>query len=131
MRGGAVAPIWHSFVIAAVCLLFGPIAAAESLALEIKQVRAGTDERTKEPIVQIVLTEASARIIADVSAKNIGRPLEVRVDGRAVVKAVIREPILGGSLQISGRFTRQETDDMAARLSSGSAKVEFEVVSSD
>ena len=130
MRGGAVAPIWHSFVIAAVCLLFGPIAAAESLALEIKQVKAGIDERTNEPIVQIVLTEASAQIIADVSAKNVGRPLEVRVDGRAVVKGVIREP-LGGSLQISGRFTRQETDDMAARLSSGSAKVEFEVVSSD
>ena len=82
-------------------------------------------------MVEIVLTEASARIIADVTAKNVGRLLEVRVDGRAVVKSVIREPILAGSLRITGRFTRQETDDMTARLSSGSAKVEFEVVSSD
>jgi len=51
--------------------------------------------------------------------------------GRMVSAPVIREPILGGSGQVSGHFSAQEARDIALRLSSGAAKMEIEIVADD
>jgi preprotein translocase subunit SecD len=107
-----------------------PLAVAEPFALDIKQVKADVQKPGNEPVVVIVLTEASARIFAEVTSKNVGKAMDVRVDGRSVVKSIVREPILGGTVAISGHLSRSEVDGMMARLSSGSTKLEFEVVSS-
>ena len=39
----------------------------------------------------------------------------------------VREPILGGSGQISGGLTAEQARDIANRLASGAAKLDFEV----
>ncbi len=130
MRKGTT-PFLHLFAIAALVLSWCPIAAAETLALDIKEAKAEIDQRTHEPIVVIVLIPGSARIFAEVTGKNVGKTMDIRVDSRSVLKSVIREPILGGTLNVSGHFSRQEVDDIVARLSSGAAKLEFEVGSSN
>ena len=104
-------------------------ATAAPLVLEVARAEATIERLTNEPIVAITFTEASRRLFADFTAQNVGRTIEHRVDGRVVLKAVIREPIVGGTARITGRFTVDETRDIAHRLSSGGAKVEVEVVS--
>jgi preprotein translocase subunit SecD len=42
---------------------------------------------------------------------------------------IIREPILGGEVQISGSMTMADARSLAGRLSSGGAQVEVEIVS--
>ena len=120
-------------ILAVVCLCVSPCpaAAAETFLLEIRQASGKMDERSHEPIVEVVLSDESARIVADVTTRNVGAQAEIRVDGEALLKSVIREPILGGKIMISGRFSRQAVDDMAARLMSGAAKVEFVVNSAN
>jgi preprotein translocase subunit SecD len=125
-----VTPLLRFLAIAFVYLCWCPIAAAETLVLDIRQVKADIQKPGNEPVIVIVLTDASARIFAEVTGKNVGNAMEVRVDGRSVVKAVVREPILGGTVTISGRFSRKEVDGMVARLSSSATKLEFEVESS-
>jgi preprotein translocase subunit SecD len=44
------------------------------------------------------------------------------------MRPVVREPILGGSGQISGMTSVEEARDIAARLSSGAAKLELEAL---
>jgi preprotein translocase subunit SecD len=104
------------------------IAAGEVLLIEVKMAETRSDLRTKQAIIFVKLTAESKRLMAEMTQKNIGRPTEFRVDGRVVMKPVIREPILAGVFEISGRFDMNEAKDIAQRLSSG-AKIEVELVS--
>jgi preprotein translocase subunit SecD len=114
-------------------LLFGllalaNIAAAEPAVIELVSATAGFDQRTNEPIVEYKLSPASGKLFAEATRKNVGRKLELRVDGQVVVSAVIREPILGGSGQISDRYTDQDVKNIVGRLSSRGARIEFEIL---
>ena len=120
--------LFRSLALLPVLLAIPYVAASEPLAIGLVRASPGFDQRTGEPIVTYVLTDASKRAFADLTAKNVGKPMEMRVDGRVVSKAVIREPILGGSGQISGSFNADEARALAERLSSGAGKFEVEVV---
>ena len=85
-------------------------------------------KRTGEPIVSFKMNAASARAFTDLTTKSVGKPMEFRVDGRVIMKPVIREPILGVTGQISGSFSVDEAKALAERLASGAAKLELEVV---
>jgi len=116
--------------IAAAILIGGwlcPFAAAETLLLDIKQATSKIDEHSREPVIEVVLGDESARRVADVTTKNIGAQAEIRIDGDAVLKPVIREPLLHGTFMISGRFSRQQADAIAKRLAAHTAKLEFVV----
>jgi preprotein translocase subunit SecD len=103
-------------------------AAGEVLLIEVKMAETRADKQTNQAIIFVKLTDESKRLIAEMTQKNIGRATEFRVDGRVVMKPVIREPILGGVFEISGRFDMKEAKDIAQRLSSGT-KIEVELVS--
>ena len=109
-------------------LAFANIAAAEPTVIEVVSATAGFDQRTNEPIVEYKLSPASGKLFAEATRKNVGRKLELRVDGQVVVSAVIREPILGGSGQISDRYTDQDVKNIVGRLSSRGARIEFEIL---
>jgi preprotein translocase subunit SecD len=103
-------------------------ASAEPLPLRITSATAALDQRTREPIIVIVLTELSRRVFGELTRLNVGKRMELRIDGRALTAPVIREPIVGGQLQISGNLSLKETADIAGRLAAGTAKVEVEVL---
>jgi protein-export membrane protein SecD len=63
------------------------------------------DQRTNEPIVTFRFNVQGARRFAAVTQENVGRPFAIVLDNRVISAPVIREPILGGSGQISGQFT--------------------------
>jgi hypothetical protein len=98
------------------------------LRLQIESAAPIIDERTKEPVITIRLTERSGRMFAELTKNNVGRKTEVRIDGKVVMSPIIREPILGGSVQVSGGFTLKDAQELADRLNSGAARVEVEVV---
>jgi preprotein translocase subunit SecD len=102
---------------------------ADPLALRVTRAEVAYDQRTGEPVVTMVFDEASRRLFADFTARNVGKAMELRVDGRAVMKPVIREPITGGVGQIAGGLTVQQAREMAERLASGTAKLEVEAAS--
>jgi preprotein translocase subunit SecD len=101
---------------------------AQPLALDIAQAGVAYDQRTGEPVVTFRWAEPSIRLFAEFTARNVGRRFAIRVDGRVVTTLVIREPILGDTGQIAGGFTVDRARQLADRLSSGTGKVEVEVV---
>ena len=52
----------------------------------------------------------------------------VRIDGEEIMRPIIREPILKGTVQISGNMTMADAKALAARLTSGDARIEVELV---
>ncbi len=57
-----------------------------------------------------------------------GLPFAIVLDGKVVSAPVIREPILGGSGQISGNFTVPEASDLAVTLRSGALPAKLTVI---
>lgn len=77
------------------------------------------DGRTNEPVVSFRFDNVGARRFGEVTAKNVNRPFAIILDGQVISAPTIREPILGGSGQISGTFTVQEANDLSLLLRAG------------
>jgi preprotein translocase subunit SecD len=90
---------------------------------ELTDAQPGFDQRTSEPIVSFRFNTAGARKFAQVTQENVGRPFAIVLDsgqGVEVISApVIREPIIGGSGQISGNFTVESANELAILLRAG------------
>ena len=79
----------------------------------------GTDGRTGEPVVTFRLDTAGAKRFGDVTTDNVGRIFAIVLDDEVISAPQIREPILGGSGQISGNFTFQSANDLALLIRAG------------
>ncbi len=88
----------------------------------------GFDQRSGEPVVTFRFDATGAKRFARVTQENVGLPFAIILDGKVISAPVIREPILGGSGQISGNFTVQEATDLAVLLRSGALPAKLTVI---
>ena len=88
----------------------------------------GFDQRTGEPVVTFRFDAAGAKRFARATQENVGLPFAIILDGKVISAPVIREPILGGSGQISGNFGVQEATDLSVLLRSGALPAKLTVI---
>ena len=69
-----------------------------------------------------------ARKFAEATRENVGKPFAIVLDNKVISAPVIREPILGGSGQISGNFTVQQANDLAILLRAGALPAPLTVI---
>ena len=75
------------------------------------------EEQTGQPVVQLTLAESGRRKFQALQRTDCeGQVLEIRVDGALVSSPVLMEPIAGAELMISGQFSVEEAQALAARL---------------
>jgi len=94
----------------------------------LTDARAGFDPRTNEPIVSFRFDSLGARQFADITSRNVGRPFAIVLDNKVLSAPVIREPITGGSGQISGSFTVEDTVVLSALLRAGALPAPLTVI---
>jgi len=63
-----------------------------------------------------------------VTQENVGRPFAIVLDNEVISAPVIREPILGGSGQISGNFTVESANDLAILLRAGALPAPLTII---
>lgn len=90
--------------------------------------QAGYDQRTGEPIVSFRFDNAGARRFAEITQQAVGMPFAIVLDNKVLSAPVIREPILGGSGQISGSFSVTEANDLAVLLRAGALPAPLKVI---
>jgi len=86
---------------------------------DLVDAQPGFQQQTQEPIVTFRLTTSGARRFGEVTTQNVGRPFAIVLDDEVISAPVIREPITGGSGQISGSFTVEGANDLAILLRAG------------
>ena len=94
----------------------------------LTDARAGFDQRTNEPIVSFRFDSLGARQFADITTKNTGRPFAIVLDGKVLTAPRINEPITGGSGQITGSFTVQDSVVLSALLRAGALPAPLTVI---
>ena len=86
------------------------------------------DQRTNEPVVSFRFDTRGATRFGQATQENVGRLFAIILDGQVISAPQIREPILGGSGQISGNFTVQSANDLAVLLRAGALPATLTVI---
>src|SRR5262249_11097694 len=86
------------------------------------------DQRTGEPIVNFKFNSTGARKFGRATQENVGRPFAMVLDNEVISAPTVREPILGGSGQISGNFTVESAINLAILLRSGALPVPLTII---
>lgn len=87
-----------------------------------------TYNQESQPVVSFRFNTQGAKKIGDVTTKNTGKLFAIVLDGKIISAPVIREPILGGSGQISGNFTVASADNLAKLLRAGALPAPLKVI---
>ena len=80
------------------------------------------------PVVSISYDSRGTRKFADLTRENVGKRMAIVLDGEVYSAPVLREPILGGSAQISGSFSVTEANDLATVLRAGALPAPINIV---
>jgi preprotein translocase subunit SecD len=95
---------------------------------DLTDAQASFDQRTSEPIVNFKFNSTGARKFGRATQENVGRPFAIVLDNEIISAPVIREPILGGSGQISGSFTVESANNLAILLRAGALPAKLTVI---
>jgi len=95
---------------------------------DLTDAQASFDQRTSEPIVNFKFNSTGARKFGRATQENVGRPFAIVLDTDVISAPVIREPILGGSGQISGNFTVESANNLAILLRAGALPAKLTVI---
>ncbi|MGO9361008.1 MAG: protein translocase subunit SecD [Xanthobacteraceae bacterium] len=85
-------------------------------------------QRSGEPIVSFRFNTSGSRKFARATTDNVGQPFAIVLDNEVISAPVIREPITGGSGQISGGFTVQQANDLAILLRAGALPAPLTII---
>ena len=86
------------------------------------------DSQTNEAIVSFTFDRVGSKKFGIATKKNVGKMFAIILDGKIISAPVIREPILGGTGQISGNFTFQSATDLALLLRSGALPAPLKII---
>ncbi|RYC17458.1 protein translocase subunit SecDF [Ciceribacter ferrooxidans] len=86
------------------------------------------NQQTNEPVVSFRFDSKGAQRFAQATQQNVGRPFAIVLDDQVISAPVIREPIVGGSGQISGGFSVEGANDLAVLLRAGALPATLTVV---
>jgi preprotein translocase subunit SecD len=80
------------------------------------------------PEVSLAFDDAGAKMFEEITARNIGKPVAIYLDGYAISVPTVNEKITGGKASISGKFNITEAKLLAQRLNAGALPVPIELV---
>jgi protein-export membrane protein SecD len=85
-------------------------------------------DQNNRAVVTFRFNQKGAVRFGKLTADNVGKPFAIVLDGVIMSYPTINEPILGGSGQISGNFSVQETDNLSIVLRSGALPAKLNIV---
>ncbi|MFN7056179.1 protein translocase subunit SecD [Hyphomonas sp.] len=98
----------------------------EVVGSDIASASQGNDEYNR-PQINFRLNANGARKFFDTTRMNTGKRFAIVLDDVIMSAPTIQQPIPGGNVRITGRFTMEEAQDLAAIISAGEmpAKLQF------
>lgn len=85
-------------------------------------------DQNGQPAVSFRFNALGTKRFCEFSQKSVGKLFAIVLDNEIISAPVIREPICGGSGQISGNFTLQEANDLAVLLRAGALPAPLQIM---
>ncbi len=111
-------------------------APGETLAIERRAMLTGdmlntaayAQDQNGQPAVSFRFNSIGTKKFCDLSKENVNKLFAIVLDNEIISAPVIREPICGGSGQISGSFSLKEANDLAILLRAGALPAPLTIV---
>jgi SecD/SecF fusion protein len=94
----------------------------------LTNAHAATDQQSGGWVVDFRFDSVGARKFAQITQQNVGHRFAVVLDNKVITAPVIREPITGGSGQISGNFTAQDASTLSTLLNAGALPAPISII---
>ena len=96
---------------------------------DLKRAVLEFNQNDGSPYVSLEFNDAGAKLFADITGRNVGKPVAIVLDNQIISAPNVNEQITGGKAMISGSFTTEEARNLVTRLNSGALPVPISLVS--
>lgn len=96
---------------------------------QLKNARLVFNPETNEPEVSLEFNDEGTKLFADITTRNVGKPVAIFLDGYPISVPMVREAITAGKAVITGKFSIKEAKELAQRLSAGALPVPIKLIS--
>ncbi|MBI2420498.1 MAG: protein translocase subunit SecD [Candidatus Levybacteria bacterium] len=86
------------------------------------------DPNTGSPQVQLKFSANGAKKFADITKRNVGKPVAIVLDQYVISAPNVNEPILTGDAVISGSFTQEEAKALSTQLNAGALPLPLSIL---
>ncbi|MCX6722153.1 MAG: protein translocase subunit SecD [Candidatus Staskawiczbacteria bacterium] len=97
------------------------------------------DPTTYKPQIQLQFNDEGSKIFADITGRNIKKPIAIfldgasiidtngdgKIDGQDIYAPIVQDKIIGGKAVITGDMSSQKANSIASRLNSGALPVKI------
>jgi len=95
----------------------------------LKKAQMTFDQTLGTPSVSLEFNDEGAALFEELTARNIGKPIAIFLDGEPIEVPTVREKISGGTAQITGKFTSDEARKMVERFNAGALSAPMSLIS--
>lgn len=92
------------------------------------QVTFGSGGAQSGPEVSIQFSSDGAKKFAEITKRNIGKPLVIFLDNQPVSWPTVQQEIIGGNAVISGQFSVEEAKNLSIQLNAGALPVPIKIL---
>jgi protein-export membrane protein SecD len=94
----------------------------------LKRAQLAFDPQTGASQVSLVFDDEGADLFAEITKRNIGKPIAIYLDGQAISVPTVNTEITGGQAVITGTFTIAEAKLLAQRMNAGALPVPITLI---
>lgn len=80
------------------------------------------------PEIALQFDTEGAQLFADITRRNVGKPVAIFLDNQIISQPTVQAEILGGKAVITGHYTMAEANDLVKRLNEGALPVPITLV---
>lgn len=95
---------------------------------DLKKAIVDFDPQSGQPVVGIEFSEEGAVKFADITERNIGKPLAIFLDEFPISAPQVQQKIEGGKAVIQGNFTIDDAKNLVITLNAGALPVPIEII---
>ena len=94
----------------------------------IQKANVTFDSQTGKPQVALVFTKEGSSLFADVTKRNIGKPVAIVIDNMLVSAPNVQQEIADGNAVITGTFTTDDAKKLAIAINSGALPLSIKLI---
>jgi protein-export membrane protein SecD len=94
----------------------------------LKRAQLEFDQQTGASQVALQFDDAGTKMFADITKRNVGKPVAIFLDNQPISVPTVQQEILGGQAVINGSFTVAEAKQLAQRLQAGALPVPINII---
>jgi preprotein translocase subunit SecD len=95
---------------------------------DLKKASVQFDPKTGKPVVGLKFTADGAKKFAEITKRNLGKPVGIFLDNIPATLPVVEQEIDSGEAVISGTFTTKTAKNLSIQLNAGALPVPVEII---